>query len=67
MVTRRPGMQEEAKRLWGEVPTGSFDELERRRRLFVSLFQMFFGMTEDEAEREIEQWITPPPPAGSAG
>ncbi len=65
MAAHWPGMREQAKRQWGDVPTGSFEELERRRSFFVSLFQMFFGMTEDEAEREIDKWIGPPPSAGS--
>ena len=39
----------------GQIPTGHFEELERRRGLLVSLLQIFHGMTRQEANREIDQ------------
>ena len=45
-----------AKQEWGQLPDGRFEELERRRPLLVSLFQIFHGKTRQDADREIDQW-----------
>ena len=58
MATNWPELKERAKRRWGQLPDGRFEELERRRGLFVSLFQIFHGMTRQDAEREIDKWST---------
>jgi uncharacterized protein YjbJ (UPF0337 family) len=49
-------VKQSAKREWGHLPDGRFEELEHRRLLFVSLFQIFHGKTRQDAEREIDQW-----------
>jgi hypothetical protein len=56
MATHWSEIKERAKRHWGQLPDGRFEELERRRPLFVSLFQIFQGMTRQDANREIDQW-----------
>jgi hypothetical protein len=50
------GFKQSAKHEWGHLPDGRFEELERRRALFVSLFQIFHGKTRQDADREIDQW-----------
>ena len=56
MATHWSEIKELAKRRWGPLPDGRFEELERRRALFVSLFQVFHAKTRQDAEREIDQW-----------
>ena len=60
MAARWPGFKEQAQREWGDIPEGGFDELERRRAVFIVLFQSAFGMTRDEAEREFDRWVGRP-------
>ena len=56
MATHGSEIKERAKRRWGPLPDGRFEELERHRPLFVSLFQIFHGKTRQDADREIDQW-----------
>jgi hypothetical protein len=56
MATHWPEIKEHAKRRWGKLPDGRFEELERRRTLFVSLLQIFHGMARQDADREIDRW-----------
>ena len=51
-------IKERMKLRWGPLPDGRFEELERRRALFVSLFQIFHNMPRQDADREIDQWST---------
>ena len=72
MAARWAEIEEQAKRRWRQIPDSCFEELEHRRGLFVSLLQIFHGMTRQEAEHEIDQLsaatdrpAAPPSPARS--
>ena len=56
MATHGSEIKECMKLGWEPLPDGRFEELERRRALFVSLLQIFHGMTRHDADREIDQW-----------
>ena len=56
MAAHWPGMRLQAQREWGHLPDAPFDELERRRAVFVVLLQSAYGMTREEAERELDRW-----------
>ncbi len=51
------GIRQQAQREWGDFPDAPFEELERRRAVFIVLFQSAFGMMADEAEREFDRWV----------
>ena len=56
MATPWSEMKDRARRKWGQLPDGRFEELEHRRALFVSLFQIFQGLSRQDANREVDQW-----------
>ena len=65
MVAHWAQMQEQARRRWGQLPTGRFEDLERSRDWLMCLFQILHGLTPGEAEREIDRWVAPASPARS--
>ena len=70
MPTPRSRLRAEVRHRLAHLPERPFEELARSRDLFVSLFQIFHGMTPEEAEREFDQWCAPDekrPPQGGAG
>ena len=64
MASHWSEIKDRARRTWGQLPDGRFEELEHRRTLFVSLFQIFQGMSRQDANREVDQWsVTADQPA----
>ena len=50
--------KEQAKQHWGQLPDDNFEEIERRRDTLVLLIQEHYGVGRDEADRQIDGWLT---------
>jgi uncharacterized protein YjbJ (UPF0337 family) len=65
LATAWKQFQRRAKQEWGQLPEGSFHELESRRERLACLLQERHGVACDEADRQIDQWVTGPAKTGN--
>jgi len=47
-----------AKQKWGELTDDDLDQIDGRRQVLVGKIQERYGRTREEAEKEVDRWMT---------